>query len=176
MRVTVFCIALLTATTAAAQSQSKLEIGSRQGSYYWVVETSPDGSRKGGWVPVNVPIDAIDRNSLKPLPSVSALAAVEKPTEAPPAAPTLDERLAKIEQALAAGQGAPPSESPGSVQSAPIAPVRPQPRPTSVAPVRRFQSREGFWFNGGLGVGFAGCVGCLGREVGTSGGLSLGGT
>jgi hypothetical protein len=42
--------------------------------------------------------------------------------------------------------------------------------------VEHLQTREGFWFNGGLGVGLAGCVGCVGREVGTSGGLSLGGT
>ena len=34
-------MALLTATTAAAQSQPRLEIGNRQGNYYWVVETRP---------------------------------------------------------------------------------------------------------------------------------------
>ena len=87
MRSFVFCMALLTATTAAAQSPPRLEIGTRQGNYYWVVETAPDGSRRGGWVSVNVPLDAIDRNTLKPLPSVSALAAVETPTQAPPRHP-----------------------------------------------------------------------------------------
>ena len=42
--------------------------------------------------------------------------------------------------------------------------------------MQRLQTREGFWFNGGLGVGIAGCVDCIGHEVGASGGLSLGGT
>ena len=96
MRVTVFCIALLTATTTAAQSQPRLEIGTRQGNYYWVVETAADGTRKGGWVPANVPLDAIDRNALKPLPPVSAVSPAEGPLPAPPEAPpSIEERLAK---------------------------------------------------------------------------------
>jgi hypothetical protein len=37
------------------------------------------------------------------------------------------------------------------------------------------QTREGFWFSGGLGWGSAGCEGCLDREGGFSGGLSAGG-
>ena len=44
-----------------------------------------------------------------------------------------------------------------------------------LAPIGRPQTREGFWFNGGLGYGSAGCQGCLGREGGLSGGLSAGG-
>src|SRR5690349_23877711 len=38
------------------------------------------------------------------------------------------------------------------------------------------QERHGFWFNGGLGWGSLGCDNCDGREGGSSGGLSLGGT
>jgi hypothetical protein len=38
------------------------------------------------------------------------------------------------------------------------------------------QTRAGFWFGAGLGVGSAGCDGCDGRETGLSGTLSLGGT
>ena len=38
------------------------------------------------------------------------------------------------------------------------------------------QTREGFWFNGGLGFGSLGCVNCDGHVSGASGGLSLGGT
>jgi hypothetical protein len=38
------------------------------------------------------------------------------------------------------------------------------------------QSREGFWFNVGLGYGSLGCQDCAGREGGLSGGLALGGT
>ncbi len=37
-------------------------------------------------------------------------------------------------------------------------------------------SRNGFWFNGGLGFGSLGCEDCEARETGPSGGLSLGGT
>lgn len=36
--------------------------------------------------------------------------------------------------------------------------------------------RSGFWFNGGLGIGSAGCGDCTGRESGLSGGLAVGGT
>jgi hypothetical protein len=38
------------------------------------------------------------------------------------------------------------------------------------------QAREGFWFNGGLGVGSLGCEGCESRQSGLAGGLALGGT
>jgi hypothetical protein len=38
------------------------------------------------------------------------------------------------------------------------------------------QTREGFWFNAGLGIGSLGCKDCIGRENGLSGGLSLGAT
>lgn len=36
-------------------------------------------------------------------------------------------------------------------------------------------SRDGFWFNIGMGAGSLGCDNCDGRETGFSGGLSLGG-
>jgi hypothetical protein len=170
----VVCIALLTATAAAAQSlPTKLEIGTRQGSYYWVVETASDGSRRGGWVSVNVPLDAIDRSTLKPLPSVSALAGGQTPVQAPPASSSVDERLARIEQALSENQTV--RQAPEALRSTPSPQVS-QPRPDVATSAAHPQTREGFWFNGGLGVGLAGCVGCVGREVGTSGGLTLGGT
>jgi hypothetical protein len=38
------------------------------------------------------------------------------------------------------------------------------------------QTREGFWFNAGLGIGSSGCEDCIARDSGLSGGLSLGGT
>jgi hypothetical protein len=42
---------------------------------------------------------------------------------------------------------------------------------------RSLPTREGFWFNGGLGLGSYGCQDCDGeRTSGLSGGLSLGGT
>ena len=37
-------------------------------------------------------------------------------------------------------------------------------------------TREGFWFNGGLGYGSLGCQDCTGREGAVSGGLAIGGT
>ena len=37
------------------------------------------------------------------------------------------------------------------------------------------QTRQGFWFSGGLGWGTLGCADCDGRTGGFSGGLSLGG-
>lgn len=159
-------IVMLSSAAAAAQSQPKLEVSSRQGDFYWVVETAADGSRRGGWVSVQVPLDRIDRASFKPLPPLQA----QETSLQPPAPPSVDERLARIEQALT--QGAKPASS-----------SAPQSRPTVASPRQpgsnalvRAQSRQGFWFNGGLGVGAAGCVGCVGRQVGTSGGLSLGGT
>jgi len=47
---------------------------------------------------------------------------------------------------------------------------------TTKAEAQRPQSREGFWFNIGLGVGSLGCNDCEARESGLSGGLALGGT
>lgn len=38
------------------------------------------------------------------------------------------------------------------------------------------QTRQGFWFNGGLGYGSLGCQDCGSREGGLSGGIALGGT
>lgn len=38
------------------------------------------------------------------------------------------------------------------------------------------QTRQGFWFHGGLGYGSLGCEDCGEREGGLSGGLALGGT
>ncbi|MFZ5625070.1 MAG: hypothetical protein ACOY71_11685 [Gemmatimonadota bacterium] len=38
------------------------------------------------------------------------------------------------------------------------------------------QTRQGFWFSGGLGYGSLGCENCTGRSDGLSGGLALGGT
>jgi hypothetical protein len=37
------------------------------------------------------------------------------------------------------------------------------------------QTRQGFWFNGGLGYGSLGCENCDGREGALSGGLAIGG-
>ena len=175
MRSFVFCIALLTATMAAAQSQPRLEIGTRQGNYYWVVETAADGTRRGGWVPVNVPLDAIDRNTLKPLPPASAVSPAERPLPAPPSPPSIDERLTRVEQALSGGQGV-AAQPVNTAQTAPITPARQQPRPQPTSPVQHLQTREGFWFNAGMGWGSASCQGCLDRWGGLSGGLSLGGT
>jgi hypothetical protein len=38
------------------------------------------------------------------------------------------------------------------------------------------QTRQGFWFNGGMGYGSLGCQDCDGREGSLSGGLAFGGT
>ena len=48
--------------------------------------------------------------------------------------------------------------------------------PTLLSAQGRPQTRDGFWFNAGLGIGTAGCDGCDGRETSASGGLALGGT
>src|SRR2546427_7370073 len=45
----------------------------------------------------------------------------------------------------------------------------------SPALAQHSQTRQGFWFNVGLGYGSLGCQGCSGRTGGLSGGLSLGG-
>ena len=176
MRVTAFVVALLVATSAAAQTQPKLEIGTRQGNYYWVVETAADGSRRGGWVSVNVPLDAIDRSTFKPLPAESV--SVEPP-QAPPVPPTIDERLARIEQALA-GKQAPVQPQTRGVQLAPaVQTSQTSPRPQGIGPSneRLPMPRGGFWFSGGLGFGTLTCEGCDNDYVGgLSGGLAAGTT
>ncbi len=167
------CVSLCAVTAATAQSQAKLEILTRQGDFYWVVETAADGSRRGGWVNVQVPLDRIDRSALQPIPALPPLPAAQ---QGAPEAPSVNERLMRIEQALATGQaaGAEGTNPPRSSASSP-APQGAQPRPQP-SPTARLQTRKGFWFNGGLGLGVAGCVGCASRELGASGGLSLGGT
>jgi hypothetical protein len=99
------------ASTAAAQSnstQSKLEVLSRQGDYYWIVETAPDGSRKGGWVNVQVPLDRIDRNALQPIPPQGAVqaappvTAISAPHIDAPVSPSFAEtNVAPVRQASA---------------------------------------------------------------------------
>jgi hypothetical protein len=70
MRTLVACAAILTATWVLAQVPSKIEIEGRQGGYNWVVETAADGSRRGGWVPISIPLENVDRGLLKSLPPV----------------------------------------------------------------------------------------------------------
>ena len=67
---------------------------------------------------MDVPLNAIDRNTLTPLPPVSALSQTETLTPLAPAPPTVDERLPTIEHA--------PATSPSTVASAaqPATPVR----------------------------------------------------
>jgi hypothetical protein len=62
-----------------------------------------------------------------------------------------------------------------SLQSA-SSPQVARPQQTLTPTRQRSHTREGFWFNAGMGVGFAGCEGCIGRDPGASGGLSLGTT
>ena len=44
------------------------------------------------------------------------------------------------------------------------------------AAAQRAQTRSGFWFNGGIGFGSAGCDGCNGRETAPTLTLTFGGT
>jgi len=46
----------------------------------------------------------------------------------------------------------------------------------SLLTAQRPQTRQGFWFNGGLGWGSAGCDGCDGREEAPTIALAVGGT
>lgn len=153
-------------------AQPKLEVVTRQGDFYWVVETESDGSRKGGWVSAQVPLDRIDRTALKPIPALPI--APEEPSNTP----DVNERLSRIEQALAVSQRPErkvASQAP-SVQSAPP-PQTAQSQPETSAPVpSRPLTREGFWFNAGMGWGSVSCLDCYGRVSGGSGNLSLGGT
>ena len=143
-----FCIVLTTIAPAAAQTpaatqstQAKLEIAGEYLGYYWVVETAADGSRRGGWVSKQTPLDRVDRRTLEPLPPQ------------PASQPVTATRAAAAREI----------EEPG-------------PQQRRIAPRLPPHARNGFWFNAGMGVGFAGCQGCVGRDAGLSGGLSLGTT
>ncbi len=48
--------------------------------------------------------------------------------------------------------------------------------PRAASAQQHAQTREGFWFNGGLGYGSLGCQDCGSREGSLSGGLAIGGT
>src|SRR5687768_18618981 len=69
-----FCVVLiavssLSAQTAAdAQSQPTLEIQGEYGGHYWIVETAPDGSRRGAWISKQTSLDRVDRSRLEPIP------------------------------------------------------------------------------------------------------------
>jgi opacity protein-like surface antigen len=153
------CGFLTVATTVAAQSGSRLEVLKRQGDYYWVVETAPDGSRRGGWVSSQVPLDAIDTDALQPIPSSGSVQA------APPAT-----NGSETEPDLSASRPAAVPRSTPVRQRSSAEPIR------QSAGAQHPQMREGFWFNAGLGFGSLGCENCVGRRTGLSGGLSLGGT
>jgi hypothetical protein len=60
---------------------------------------------------------------------------------------------------------------PASIRQASVAQPTDQP-----SKALRTHVRDGFWFNGGLGVGYVGCDDCDERTAGASGGLSLGAT
>ncbi len=138
-----------------------LEILTRQGDFYWVVRTDPTGARVGGWMSA-----ATIESALRPIP----------PADAP---------VSPSATALPAAVSAPQPERPeASAQPQPT----PQPQTPALLPkfeplpqtargdVRRPQTREGFWFSGGMGLGSLGCKACGGRANGLSGGISLGGT
>jgi len=165
---TLACSIIGLASASAQTGSPKLEIGTKQGDYYWVVETSPDGSRRGGWVSVAIPLNAIDRSALKPLPP--AAPTVEATSVQPPPAPTspaIDERFS-----VAAKQGNVKAQEAPEVR--PIARTQvSQPSPDPVAPAR---TREGFWFSAGFGYGSLSCLNCDGYANGFSGGLAAGGT
>jgi len=61
---------------------------------------------------------------------------------------------------------------PEPASQAAMPPVQQQLPPAISAP--RAHTRDGFWFNLGMGFGTLGCEDCIGREDGLSGGLSLG--
>jgi hypothetical protein len=123
-------------------------------------------------VGVNVPLDRIDRSAFKALPSGAPPTPTSAPPQESPDAASVNDRLVRIEQALAAGQTS--RREPEVVRSAPLPQVS-QPR-TDSAPPTRSQTREGFWFSGGLGYGSLSCLNCDGYANGFSGGLALGGT
>jgi hypothetical protein len=123
----VFCIAFMTGMAAAAQpAPGRLEIGIRQGDYHWVVETASDGSRRGGWVQVNVPLDAIDRTSFKPLPALD----VQSSGQASPTSLTPEGRPATSVDASATGKA---TTDPQPVQKKRTAPRGKQPSRSSEA-------------------------------------------
>jgi hypothetical protein len=171
--VTTLVTSIISVASASAQTGSpKLEIGTKQGDYYWVVETSPDGARRGGWVNVAVPINAIDRSALKPLPPVAP--SLETSVQPPPA-PTSPAIDARTEPAMAAKQGT--IKTPATSEVRPIALTQvSQPSPDPIAPIGHGQTREGFWFNAGFGYGSLSCLNCDGYANGFSGGIALGGT
>jgi hypothetical protein len=179
--VLVFCVVVGTATAAAASQTPtasqppRLEILTRQGDFYWVVETAPDGSRKGGWVNVSVPLDRIDKSAFQPLPALPPLPSASQRQQ--PDTDRVNERLARIEQALGQTDGpGVTTQSEALVQATPIPVAQPRQQAPAIQPQQRIQTREGFWFNAGMGWGSATCQSCLNNWGGLSGGLSLGGT
>ena len=105
----------------------------------------------------------------------------------------LRNRAAQIDQAIANVRQLATDQSFGSRTSAPTAPLSasapppPPPPPPSftqqppferpappVATTGRPQIRRGWWFNGGLGIGSAGCNDCIGRETGGTADFSVG--
>jgi hypothetical protein len=53
----------LAQTSNATLAQPKLEVFAKQGDYYWVVATDPDGTRRGGWISAHV-IESINTQAL----------------------------------------------------------------------------------------------------------------
>lgn len=142
IRIVTLCAVLAAASSAMAQTpaavtaqsaSARLEIAGEYQGHYWIVETSADGSRRGGWVSKQTPLDRIDRTTLQPIQPLRT----QQPTAAalPPLSPapsptgSMDDRLARIEQALANLSA--PSAAPQAATPTASAPARQvgQPRP-----------------------------------------------
>jgi hypothetical protein len=148
---------------------------------------APSSPQLASGSPLGAPMDfdGIARALQTMRDKVSAAASA---LEGLPDGAVLRNRIAQIDQAaglirnLAVDQSAGGPPSPQTVTSPTVRErvVQPPGQLPTVTPDlgrrSRPQTRQGFWFNAGLGVGSLGCDGCVGRENGLSGGLSLGGT
>lgn len=160
MRIAIFVITLLCAAPAAAQPEIARAV---------VATSAPIFIQPGAETPLRV---AKVGTTLKILSEEGAWAEVEFND------PQFGRRVGWVEKKLL--RIVRPELEPMDL-SVKEGEVRPAPRRDEDQPIQpqpassfRPQTREGFWFNVGMGFGSFGCENCVSRDEGLSGGLSLG--
>ena len=128
----------------APTSPTRLEIAGDYNGHYWIVETAADGSRRGGWISKQTPLDRIDRSTLLPIPPLQTHQPITPPTAMSSEAPATGNVDAPIEQALAnssvanvSPQALAPTESAPVKWRSPSAPQASTPPPATRATTQR---------------------------------------
>jgi hypothetical protein len=171
---------LTSAIIATLTEDGPVDVVDRQGEWYRVLVPNEQGKPRAGYVLANL-IEIVNGDGSPSLIGAPPRSRATLPTvQGPPIPPTLRPLVPRRDKATERIQAA---RAEADVLQAQLKGLQDQQpigdgRVDYVAPPigRRPQTREGFWFNGGLGYGSATCSTCAFSWSGLGLGVSLGGT